>query len=64
MKKRNSILSKELEKIIYQCLKDNKIKNMWDIQNMMRTLFVSVIQKLLDAEIDVKLNHQNSNIQQ
>ena len=64
MKKRNSILSKELEKIIYQCLKDNKIKNMWDIQNMMRTLFVSVIQKLLDAEIDVKLKHQNSNIQQ
>ena len=64
MRKRNSKLPKELEEIIDRYLEDNEVKNMGDIQNMMGTLFGPVIQKLLDAEMDVKLKHQNSNIQQ
>lgn len=60
--RKNRKLPKEMEAVIDYYLENNEVKNMGDIQNMMGDLFGPVIQKLLDAEMEVKLKHQNSNL--
>lgn len=60
MRKNNNI-PKEVNDAIDMYLQNNEVKNMADIEQMMSSFFGPAIQKILDAEMDVKLKYDNKN---
>lgn len=63
--KTNGELPPELEGYMNEYLKNKSVKNMDDIQEMMKGWFGPIMQKLLDAEMEAKLGYaknQKSNI--
>lgn len=61
--KKNIIIPKEVNAAIDMYLANNEVKNMADIEKMMSSFFGPAIQKILDAEMDVKLKYDNENIE-
>lgn len=61
MRKNNNI-PKEVNDAIDCYLQNNEVKNMADIEQMMASFFGPAIQKILDAEMDVKLKYDNQDI--
>ena len=58
MRKNNNI-PKEVNDAIDIYLANNEVKNMADIEKMMSSFFGPAIQKILEAEMDVKLKYNN-----
>ena len=57
--KKNIIIPKEVNDAIDMYLDNNEVKSMADIEKMMSSFFGPAIQKILDAEMDVKLKYDN-----
>lgn len=57
--KKNIIIPKEVNDAIDVYLQNNEVKNMADIEKMMSSFFGPAIQKILDAEMEVKLKYDN-----
>ena len=60
IKKEGKKLPKEFEEYIGQYMKENTVKNMADIQEMMRSMFGPTMQKMLEAEMDAKLGYSKN----